>query len=51
MPQYIYKAMKRTGEKIEGEYKADNKDEVLAMLKSNQAYPLSIVERVEGKNL
>lgn len=44
MPLYTYKAMKKNGDKIEGEYQADDKQEVISMLRAENSYPLEIKE-------
>lgn len=44
MPVFKYKAMSNQGQKLDGSYTAKTKEEVIAMLKSNNYYPLSIEE-------
>jgi type IV pilus assembly protein PilC len=44
VPSYKYKAMNDKGERIEGTYSADSKEEVIDMIKSNSYYPLNVEE-------
>lgn len=48
MPSFKYKALSKSGEKIENTYNANTKEEVLAMMRSNNYYPLKIEEVVEN---
>lgn len=48
MPSFKYKALSKNGEKIENTYTADNKEAVLAMMRSNNYYPLKIEEVIES---
>ncbi len=45
--EYKYKAMKATGEVLEGIFIGNNTDEVAQMLRNNQSYPISITEHVK----
>jgi Type II secretory pathway, component PulF len=51
MPSFKYKAMSKSGEKIESVYTANTKEDVLVMMRSNNYYPLKIEEVVEGTNI
>lgn len=51
MPSFKYKAMNEKGERLEGRYEADSKDEVVAMISSNSYYPLMIEEINEGAKI
>lgn len=44
MPVFKYKAIKETGEKIQGTYNANSKNQVISMLRQNRCYPLKIEE-------
>ncbi|MCT4595185.1 MAG: type II secretion system F family protein [Anaeromicrobium sp.] len=48
MPTYKYKAISKTGEKIEGTYTAKAKEEVLSLIRQNQNMPISVEEVSEG---
>lgn len=45
MPEYNYKAITASGEKIAGIFEAVNKDAVLKMLNEKQSYPVSVKEK------
>lgn len=47
MPTFKYKVMNHQGGKIEGTFKANNKNEVLAMIEDNNYYPIEIKEVLE----
>lgn len=47
MANYNYKAMTKSGKKIEGTYSASSKEEVLIMMRNNNYYPLKIDEIAE----
>ncbi|MGH4121810.1 MAG: type II secretion system F family protein [Clostridium sp.] len=47
MITFKYKVMNHKGEKIEGAYKANSKNEVLAMIEDNNYYPIEIKETLE----
>ena len=47
MPTFKYKVMNHQGGKIEGTFKANNKNEVLAMIEDNNYYPIEIKEILE----
>lgn len=51
MPTYKYKAMDVKGKEIKGEFSANSKNEVLAMIRENQYYPVSIEEKLETKDI
>lgn len=51
MPTYKYKAINKTGEKIEGNYTAKSKSEVIYMLRQNQNLPVKIEEVIEKENV
>lgn len=44
MPTFKYKVMNQQGQKSEGIYKANSKNEVLAMIEDNNYYPIEIKE-------
>ena len=44
MPTFKYKVMNQQGQKSEGLYKANSKNEVLAMIEDNNYYPIEIKE-------
>lgn len=48
MPSFKYKALSKSGEKIENVHTANTKEEVLAMIRSNNYYPLKVEEIVES---
>ncbi|MBK5240158.1 type II secretion system F family protein [Clostridium sp.] len=47
MPTFKYKVMNHQGQKSEGTFKANNKNEVLAMIEDNNYYPIEIKETLE----
>ncbi|GCD12281.1 type II secretion system F family protein [Clostridium tagluense] len=47
MITFKYKVMNQKGEKIEGTFKANSKNEVLAMIEDNSYYPIEIKEVLE----
>ncbi len=51
MANYKYKAMNSKGERIEGNYTADNKNAVMEMISMNDYYPLSVEEVQERVNI
>ncbi|RKD34593.1 type II secretion system F family protein [Thermohalobacter berrensis] len=51
MPVYKYKAVKETGDKKEGKYTANSKNEVISMLRDNKYYPIKIEELQEDRNI
>lgn len=51
MAKFKYRAMNTDGEKLEGNYEADNKNEVIDYISGNGYYPLLIEEVIESKNI
>lgn len=51
MPNFKYKVMNQKGERLEGVYTANNKEDVMAMIKTNNYYPLKIEEIVESTKI
>lgn len=51
MPNYRYKVMNQNGERLEGVYTANNKEDVMAMIRTNNYYPLKIEEIIESKRI
>lgn len=51
MKKFKYRAMKQNGEKLDGEYEAKSRDDVMAMMTSNGYYPLKVEEVVESRNI
>lgn len=49
MKRYKYRAMRKDGNKLEGEYEANTRNEVVDMITSNGFYPLKI-EEISGKS-
>ncbi|MBU3177508.1 type II secretion system F family protein [Clostridium estertheticum] len=47
MPTYKYKVMDHKGQKIEAVFKANSRNEVLAMIEDNNYYPIEIKEVLE----
>ena len=47
MITFKYKVMNQQGQKIEGTFKANSKNEVLAMIEDNNYYPIEIKETLE----
>lgn len=51
MPVYRYKAVTFDGKKIQGQYNASSKIEVINMLKSDNIYPIEIEEVIGSKDI
>ncbi|GEP66731.1 type II secretion system protein F [Clostridium beijerinckii] len=51
MAKFKYRAMNPDGEKIEGSYEADSRDEVIDFISGNGYYPLKVEEVVESTNI
>ncbi len=51
MPKFKYRVMNADGEKIEGSYEADSKDEVINFISGNGYYPLKVDEITESTNI
>lgn len=51
MSKFKYRAMNSAGQKINGDYEADHRDDVMAMLSSNGLYPLMVEEVIESTNI
>ena len=51
MKKFKYRAMTKNGERIEGQYEANSKNDVLKMINSNGYYPLKIEEIIESKEI
>lgn len=51
MARYKYKALTAAGIVVEGVYEAKSKNDVLAMLRQNQYFPVKIVEQSEGREI
>ena len=51
MKKFKYRAMTKDGERIEGKYEANSKEDVLNMINSNGYYPLKIEEIIESKEI
>ena len=51
MGKFKYRVMNSEGEKIEGSYEANSKDEVIDFISGNGYYPLLIEEISESKNI
>ena len=51
MGKFKYRVMNSDGEKIEGSYEADSKNEVIDFISGNGYYPLMIEEISESKNI
>ncbi|HEY8805342.1 MAG TPA: type II secretion system F family protein [Clostridium sp.] len=47
MPTFKYRVMNQQGQKIEGTFKANSRNEVLAMIEDNNYYPIEIKEALE----
>ena len=43
--------MNSTGEKINGDYEANSRDDVISMLSANGLYPLMVEEVIESTNI
>lgn len=51
MSRFKYRVMNSDGEKIEGNYEADSRDDVIDFISSNGYYPLMVQEIVESKDI
>lgn len=51
MPGYKYKAITAEGKTLEGLYEANSEDDVLVMLRQNEYYPISIIEKKSSKDI
>ena len=51
MAGYKYKAITAEGKTLEGLYEANSKDDVLVMLRQNEYYPISIIEKKSSKEI
>lgn len=51
MKKFKYRAMTKNGERIEGKYEANSRDDVLRMMSANGYYPLKIDEIKESKEI
>lgn len=51
MPNFKYKVMNQNGERLEGVYNANSKEDVMAMIRTNNYYPLKIEEIVESTKI
>jgi len=51
MSGYKYKAITAEGKTLEGLYEANSKDDVLVMLRQNEYYPISIIEKKSSKEI
>ena len=51
MAKFKYRVMNSDGEKIEGTYEADSKNEVIDFISGNGYYPLMVEEVVESTNI
>ena len=51
MGKFKYRVMNSDGEKIEGSYEADSREEVIDYISSNGYYPLMVNEVVESANI
>lgn len=51
MGKFKYRAMNSDGEKIEGSYEADSKNEVMDYISGNGYYPLLVEEVIESTNI
>jgi type IV pilus assembly protein PilC len=49
--KFKYRAMNSDGEKIEGSYEADSKNEVIDFISGNGYYPLKVEEVIESTNI
>ncbi|MCB2295213.1 type II secretion system F family protein [Clostridium algoriphilum] len=50
MPTFKYRVMNHQGQKIEGTFKANSKNEVLDMIEDNNYYPIEIKETLEREH-
>ena len=51
MAKFKYRVMNSDGEKVEGNYEADSKEEVIDFISGNGYYPLLVEEVVQSKNI
>lgn len=51
MPNFKYKVMNQNGERLEGVYTANSKEDVMSMIRTNNYYPLKIEEIVESTKI
>lgn len=51
MAKFKYRVMNAEGEKIEGSYEADSRDEVIEFISGNGYYPLKVEEVIESANI
>ncbi len=51
MAKFKYRIMNSDGEKINGNYEANSKEEVIDYISGNGYYPLLVEEVVESKNI
>lgn len=51
MTKFKYRVMNAEGEKIEGSYEADSRDEVIEFISGNGYYPLKVEEVIESRNI
>lgn len=51
MPKFKYRAISSSGEKINSEYEAQSRNEVISMITANGYYPLKIEEVVQSKEI
>lgn len=51
MPNFKYKVMNQNGERLEGIYTANSKEDVMSMIRTNNYYPLKIEEIVESTKI
>ncbi|MBK1810497.1 type II secretion system F family protein [Clostridium sp. YIM B02505] len=51
MPNFKYKAMNENGDRLQGTYAADSRDEVMDMISANNYYPLLVEEIQQGTTI
>ncbi|GFZ32517.1 type II secretion system protein F [Clostridium zeae] len=51
MPNFKYKAMNENGDRLQGTYSADSRDEVMDMISANNYYPLLVEEIQQGTTI
>jgi type IV pilus assembly protein PilC len=51
MGKFKYRVMTADGDKIEGSYEADSKEEVIDFISGNGYYPLLVEEVVQSTNI
>lgn len=51
MPNFKYKVINQNGERLEGVYTANSKEDVMSMIRTNNYYPLKIEEIVESTKI